>query len=169
MAAVGTGHVPDDGHGLVFGKCLLVEEFAAAGGEAVEERLSDVGQDGGVTARDEAASGQLEEVGEELVDRGGGGEVLELAEKVGGARFAQGLWGLAAMLLAERGMARAAELTALAAEGRDVLAMIGGAWFAGHLIDLLGDGETSERRNVASSNVGRLKKDPPPPAFFVRV
>ncbi len=146
FAAVGTRDVPDDGHGLVFGKGLLVKKFAAAGGEAVEERLGDIGQDGGVAAGDEAASGHPEEVGEELVDRGGGGEaclslpvrqaggrqVLELAEKLGGDGFAQGLLRLEAMVLAERGMALGAELTALAAEGRDVLAMHVGAWFAGH-------------------------------------
>ncbi len=108
FAAVGTRHVPDDGHGLVFGKGLLVEEFAAAGGEAVEERLGDVGQDGGVAAGDEAAGGHLEEIGEELVDEGGGGEVVELAEELGGAGFVQGLRRPEAMLLAERGMVRVA-------------------------------------------------------------
>jgi hypothetical protein len=117
---------------LVVGKWLLVTEFAATGGKAVQERLSDVGQHGGVAARDEAAGGQLEEIGEELVDLGGGGEILGLIEKLAGEGLVRGLWGPAAMLLTERGMAQGTHLTALAAQGRNVLAMIGGAWFAGH-------------------------------------
>jgi hypothetical protein len=107
---------------------LLVTEFAAASGEAVQERLGDVGEHGGIAARDEAASGQLEEIGQELVDLGGRGEILDLAQKLAGARFVQGLRRLTAMVLTERGMRWGPKLTALAAQGRDVQAMIGGAW-----------------------------------------
>ena len=96
VVGAAAGDVPDDLHGLVFGKFLLFEEFAAAGGEAVEQRLGDVGQDGGVAAGDEAAGGHAQEVSEELVDGGGGGEVLDLGEKLGGESF--GILGLARLL-----------------------------------------------------------------------
>jgi hypothetical protein len=116
---------------------LLVTEFAATGGKAVQERLSDVGQHGGVAARDEAAGGQLEEIGEELVDLGGRSEILDLAcmssgqaKKLGCARLVQRLRRPTAMVLTERGMRWGPKLTALAAQGRDVLAMVGGATFA---------------------------------------
>ncbi len=155
FAPVGAGDVPDNSRGLVFGKFLLVEEFAAAGGEAVEERLGDVGQDGGVAAGDEAAGGHAEEVSQELVDGCGGGEVLDGAEKLGGEGFSVlGLLRLLGMVRTEGRVAFGAREAATAPRWEYLLTLSLGVWITRHLIDLSGDGGTSERWNVPQMRPG---------------
>ena len=75
--AVGAGHVEDDLGGLgVF--------FFGDGGEGAEELVGDVGEDGGAAGGDFVLREEKEQAGEEVVDLGGRGEVVEVDGEGGG-------------------------------------------------------------------------------------
>src|SRR5712692_1717213 len=75
--AVGAGHVEDDLGGL--GVFLLGD-----GGEGAEELVGDVGKDGGAAGGDFVLGEEEEQAREEVVDLGGGGEVVEVGGEGGG-------------------------------------------------------------------------------------
>ena len=69
--ALWTGHVKDDLRGL--GVFLFGD-----GGEGAEELVGDVGEDGGAAGGDFVLREEEQQAGEEVVDLGGGGEVVEV-------------------------------------------------------------------------------------------
>src|SRR6266436_8852339 len=75
--AVGAGHVKDDLRGL--GVFLLGD-----GGEGAEELVGDVGEYGGAAGGDFVLREEEEQAREEIVDLGGGGEVVEVDGEGGG-------------------------------------------------------------------------------------
>lgn len=77
VVAVWAGHIEDDLGG--FGIC-----FFGDGGEGAEELVGDVGEDGGAAGRDFVLGEEEEQAGEEVVDLGGGGEVVEVGGEGGG-------------------------------------------------------------------------------------
>ena len=62
-------------------------ELAVEGSEAVEEQLGNVGQGDGVAAGDTFAGELPDEIAEESVHGGGGGEVFDVAEEFVGGGF----------------------------------------------------------------------------------
>src|SRR5882762_2840325 len=66
-----TGHVEDDGG-------VLAIFFFGDGGEGAEELVGDVGEDGGAAGGDFVLGEEEEQAGEEIVDLGGGGEIVEV-------------------------------------------------------------------------------------------
>jgi hypothetical protein len=97
LVAIGTGHIDDDagvvvpvgsplawaGHvaELDAGRAGLEVVFVGDGGEGAEEEIADVGEDGGAACGDAVLRKQAEEIGEDLVEVGGGLEFSELAEE----------------------------------------------------------------------------------------
>src|SRR5712691_3099285 len=80
----GAGHVDDDldrGVGI-----LLGIELAFDGGEGTEELIGDVGKYGGAAGGDFVVGEEEEQAREEVVDLGGGGEVVEVGGE-GGSDF----------------------------------------------------------------------------------
>ena len=75
--AIWAGHVEDDLSGL--GVRLFGD-----GGEGAEELVGDVGEDGGTAGGDFVLREEEEQAGEEVVDLGGGGEVVEVDGEGGG-------------------------------------------------------------------------------------
>jgi len=75
--AVGAGHVEDDGGGL--GVFLFGD-----GGEGAEELVGNVGEDGGAASGNFVLREEEEQAREEIVDLGGGGEVVEVDGEGGG-------------------------------------------------------------------------------------
>jgi hypothetical protein len=77
--AVGAGHVEDDlGRLGVF--------LFGDGGEGAEELVGDVGEDGGAAGGNFVLGEEEEKAGEEIVDLGGGGKVVEVGGE-GGSNF----------------------------------------------------------------------------------
>ncbi len=77
-----------DANVLRFCLCFVLGfDLSLQSREAVEEQLGNVGQGNGVTAGDAFAREPLDEIAEEEVHGTGGGEVIDLAEKVGGENF----------------------------------------------------------------------------------
>jgi hypothetical protein len=74
---VGAGHVDDDRSGLGF--FLFCD-----GGKGAEELVGDVGKDGGAPGEDFVLREEEEQTREEVVDLGGGGEVVEVGGEGGG-------------------------------------------------------------------------------------
>src|SRR6266481_7083932 len=72
-----TGHVEDDGG-------VLAIFFFGDGGEGAEELVGDVGEDGGAAGGDFVLGEEEEQAREEVVDLGGGGEVVEVGGESGG-------------------------------------------------------------------------------------
>jgi len=54
------------------------------GREAIEEQLGNISQGNGVTASDTFAGELLDEIAKEEIHGAGGGEIIDIAEKVGG-------------------------------------------------------------------------------------
>jgi hypothetical protein len=80
LAAWRAGEIAEvDGHGFVFGM-----EFVFDGGEGAEDQVARVGHDGGAARVDATFDLELEEAGEELVERDGGGEIGETVGEIGG-------------------------------------------------------------------------------------
>ena len=80
LAAWRAGEIAEvDGHGFVFGM-----EFVFDGGEGAEDQVARVGHDGGAARVDATFDLELEEAGEELVERDGGGEMGETVGEIGG-------------------------------------------------------------------------------------
>src|SRR6266849_4707773 len=125
--AVGAGHVEDDLGGL--GVFLLGD-----GGEGAEELVGDVGEDGGAAGGDFVLREEEEQAGEEVIDLGGGGEVVEVGGKGGGDFGGVGLWrsGGLGMLGGERLAAEADQATTHAVGEAKVAAsrVIDGAGFS---------------------------------------
>ncbi|MFY9527514.1 MAG: hypothetical protein WBC04_06335 [Candidatus Acidiferrales bacterium] len=85
------------------------------GGETIEKQLADVGESHRVAAADAIAGKLLEEIAEEEVDGGGGGEVVDPGEQLGGDGFVAGLGGRAASVMdAESGVAGGEQAAAVA-------------------------------------------------------
>ena len=131
--AIGTWRVEDDG--VFFATFLFVD-----GGEGAEELAGDVGEDGRATGGDFVLGEEEEQAGEEVVDLGGGGEVVELGGEGGGdfGRLGRGRSGRVGVLGAERLVAKA-EQAATHAIGEAMVAssrVIDGAGFS----ELLGHG-----------------------------
>src|ERR1700680_261228 len=76
--------VPDDFEWLLGFFALGLGVLAAHGGEAVEQQLRQIGQSYGIAALDALAHKLLGEVAEELVDAGGGAEILDGGKQLGG-------------------------------------------------------------------------------------
>jgi hypothetical protein len=68
--------------GFIFSRNLSLQS-----GKAVEEELGNVGQGNGVAAGDAFARELFDKIAEEEIHGLGGGEVIDLAEKVGGEEF----------------------------------------------------------------------------------
>ena len=66
---------------------LLGCSFSSHGGLAGENELGDVGESDGVTAGDALASKLPDEIAEEEIDLIGGGETVDVVEKLGGEDF----------------------------------------------------------------------------------
>jgi hypothetical protein len=93
-------------HQIIVG-VLLVLHFFPQRGKAIEKQLAKVGQGDGVAASD-AFSGKLfDEIAEEEIHGVGGGEVYDLAEKLGSKGFGIGdgilRFALGKMVRAKRG------------------------------------------------------------------
>ncbi|MFI5059255.1 MAG: hypothetical protein ACHQLQ_13835 [Candidatus Acidiferrales bacterium] len=69
------------------GDVTLFLNFSPHRGETVEEQLAEIGQSDGVAAGDALAGELFDEITEEVIHGIGGGEVFELAEKLGGEGF----------------------------------------------------------------------------------
>jgi hypothetical protein len=69
------------------GGVLFVLLFLAQRGEAIKEQLAEIGQGDGVAAGDAFAGELFDEIAEEEIHGIGGGEVFDLAEKLGGEGF----------------------------------------------------------------------------------
>lgn len=82
--------VPDNFEGLPGFFALGLRLLAVHGGEAVEQQLRQIGQSHGVAALDALANQLLSEVAEELVNAGGGAEILDGGKKLGGYGVARG-------------------------------------------------------------------------------
>lgn len=74
---VGAGHVDDDGGGL--GVLLFGDGWKGA-----EELAGDIGEDGGAAGGDFVLGEEEEQAREEVVNLGGGGEVVEVGGESGG-------------------------------------------------------------------------------------
>src|SRR5229473_5183489 len=74
--AVGAGHVEDD-----LGRPVV---FLGNGWEGAEELVGDVGKDGGTAGGDFVLGEEEKQSREEVVDLGGGGEVVEVGGEGGG-------------------------------------------------------------------------------------
>jgi hypothetical protein len=85
--ADGAGHVPND-CGVVVARLVL------DGGEGAEEQAGGVGDDGGATGGDAVLGEEDQELGENLVDVGGRGELGKLADQLGPEVDGVGGWGL---------------------------------------------------------------------------
>ena len=66
---------------------LLGGSFSGHGGLAGENELRDIGESDGVTAGDALASELADEIAEEEIDLIGGGETVDIVEKLGGEYF----------------------------------------------------------------------------------
>ena len=120
------------------------------GGLARENELGDVGESDGITAGDALASKLPDEIAEEEIDLIGGGETVDVVEKLGGEDFRIDGWNGGAETVGVVGAERWArgagrgtmmlvdQHVAAAAFGADVLAMgidgsaNGSAEFGGH-------------------------------------
>jgi len=111
LGAVGAGHVENDLGGL--GVYLFGD-----GGEGAEELVGDVGEDGGAAGGDFVLGEEEEQAREEVVDLGGGGEVVEVGGESGGdfGGFRLILW-QAAVGRAEMGIRGRGRETAASAVG----------------------------------------------------
>jgi hypothetical protein len=74
--------VPDDFDGSILGICG--GGFLLQGRECAKELVGDVGQDGGAPGRDAVLREKEQEAGEEIVNRGSGGEFAETIGEAGG-------------------------------------------------------------------------------------
>jgi len=79
------------------GDVTLLLNFFPHWGKAIEEQLTKVGQGDGVAAGDALTGELFDEIAKEAIDGIGGGEVFDLAEKLGGDDF--GIRSLLASLL----------------------------------------------------------------------
>jgi hypothetical protein len=103
----------------------LVEHFFFHDGEAVEEQLAEVRVRDGVETLDALASELLDDVSQEEVDAGGGGEVFDGSEKLGGEGFVVGLAAparLACVVGAQGGMVPSEKHAAAVSSGGHVFA-----------------------------------------------
>lgn len=91
FSAVGTREIPKKGRfgGAVAG---VRTEFLFDGGEGAEKQAGDIGDDGGAARGDAVLGEEDEELGEDLVDVGGGGKLAEIAGEVGGEVGRVGGW-----------------------------------------------------------------------------
>ena len=116
---VWAGHVEDDRGGL--GVFLFGD-----GGEGAEELVGDIGKDGGAAGGDFVLREKEEQAGEEVVDLGGGGKVVEV-DGEGGGDFSGVGWrrrGNVGVLGAKR-LAAEADQPATHAVGETKVAAIG--------------------------------------------
>jgi hypothetical protein len=74
---VGFGHIDDDALRPVAGRIGLLGN----GGESAKEKIADIGEDGGTSSSDAVLGKKAEEIGEDLVEVGGGLEFGKLAEE----------------------------------------------------------------------------------------
>jgi hypothetical protein len=75
---------------LAGGGVVVLLHFFPHRGKAIEEQLAKVGQSDGVTAGDALAGELFDEIAEEEIHGIGGGEVYDIAEKLGGEGFGVG-------------------------------------------------------------------------------
>jgi len=73
---VGFRHVNDDARTVAGGISLLGD-----GGESAKEEIADIGEDGGAASSDAVLGKKAEEIGEDLIEVGGGFELGKLAEE----------------------------------------------------------------------------------------
>ena len=137
VAAIGARGIQDEAETLV----LVIGAFGVAalaikGRETIEEQLRDVRRGDGIGAGEALAGNLLEEIVEEAIHRGGGGEIVDGVEKVvgDGIRVGRRPLGhdLGKMMSAEGRMVLGKEEAAAAAGGGDVLAMTGRMRLCGH-------------------------------------
>ncbi len=79
LVALGAEDVPDDADILVVVAGLVLD-----GGKGAEEEARDIGDGGGASRGDAVLGEEGQEPGEDPVDFGGGGELEEIADEVGG-------------------------------------------------------------------------------------
>jgi hypothetical protein len=84
----GSAKASDDASELLFFHGFLVGcSFSGHGGLAGENELRDVGESDGVAAGDALAGELPDEIAEEEIDFVGGGEAVDVIEKLGGENF----------------------------------------------------------------------------------
>ncbi len=86
--AAGLAKAGDEAIVLRFFRGFLLDcSFSSHGGLAGENELRDIGESDGVTAGDALASELPDEIAEEEIDLIGGGETVDVVEKLGGEDF----------------------------------------------------------------------------------